>query len=90
MIRKHVFFSGKVQGVFFRANTKDKAQEFGVNGWVKNLPDGRVEAVFEGDEKKVDELIMWCKNNQPYARVDDVEIEEEDPSGEFSHFFVKR
>ncbi len=90
MIRKHAFFEGKVQGVFFRANTRDTAREKGVKGWVKNLADGRVEAVFEGPEKKVNEVIEWCKNNQPHARVDGVKVEEEEPTGEFDRFFVKR
>lgn len=85
-----MFFEGKVQGVFFRANTHDKAREFGVDGWVKNLRDGRVEAVFEGPEEKVDRLIDWCKHHQPHARVDDTEIHEEEPTGEFNEFFVKR
>ncbi|MBS3781079.1 MAG: acylphosphatase [Candidatus Thermoplasmatota archaeon] len=90
MIRKHCFFSGKVQGVFFRANTRDKAQEKGVKGWVKNLRDGRVEAIFEGPENRVDEVIEFCKNNQPHARVDDFEIKEEEPTGEFDSFRIKR
>ncbi len=90
MIRKHCFFSGKVQGVFFRANTRDKAQEKGVKGWVKNLRDGRVEAVFEGPEDKVDEVIRWCEQNQPHARVDEVEIKKEKPTGEFDTFFIER
>jgi len=90
MIRKHCLFSGKVQGVFFRANTRDKAKEKGVKGWVKNLRDGRVEAVFEGPEGKVNEVIEFCKKNQPHARVEDVEIEEEEPTGEFDSFRVKR
>ena len=90
MIRKHCFFSGKVQGVFFRANTREKAQEKGVKGWVKNLRDGRVEAVFEGPEDKVKEVIEFCKNNQPHAIVKDVEIEEEEPTGEFDSFRIER
>ncbi len=90
MIRKHAFFEGKVQGVFFRANTRDKAREIGVKGWVKNLPDGRVEAVFEGPEEKVDQVIKWCENNQPHARVDDVTVDIEKATGEFDRFFVKR
>lgn len=90
MIRKHCFFSGKVQGVFFRANTKEKAQEKGVRGWVKNLRDGRVEAVFEGPKQKVDEVIDWCKENQPHAKVEEVKIEEEEPTGEFDSFFIER
>jgi len=90
MIRKHCFFSGKVQGVFFRANTRDKAQEKGVKGWVKNLRDGRVEAVFEGPEEKVDDVIEFCKKNQPHARVDDIEIQEEEPTSQFDSFRIKR
>lgn len=90
MIRKHCFFSGKVQGVFFRANTRDKAQKVGVKGWVKNLKDGRVEAVFEGSKEKVEEVIEFCKNDQPHARVDSVDIEEEEPTGEFDSFSIKR
>lgn len=90
MIRKHCFFSGKVQGVFFRANTKDKAREEGVKGWVKNLPDGRVEAVFEGEEEKVEDVIEFCRNNQPHARVGDVKIEEQEPTGEFQSFQIRR
>jgi len=90
MIRKHVYFSGKVQGVFFRANTKEKAQEFSVKGWVKNLIDGRVEAVFEGQEKDVNKLIKWCKNNQPHARVDNVKVETKEPTGKFDDFIIKR
>ena len=90
MIRKRAFFKGKVQGVFFRANTRDKAQDEGIKGWVKNLPDGRVEAVFEGPKVNVDKVIEWCKHNQPYAKVDKVKVEEEEPTDEFDRFFVKR
>ena len=80
--RAHVYFSGKVQGVFFRANTERKARELGINGWVRNLPDGRVEAVFEGEKSAVEELIEWCRNKQPYARVTDTETVWEEPKGE--------
>ncbi len=90
MIRRHCFFTGKVQGVFFRANTRDKAKEEGIKGWVKNLKDGRVEAIFEGPEEKVNNVIEFCKNDQPHARVDGVEIEEEEPTGEFDSFFIRR
>ena len=58
--RAHVCVSGNVQGVFYRANTRDTARELGVDGWVRNLEDGRVEAVFEGPEPAVEELIDWC------------------------------
>ncbi len=79
MVRAHVFFSGRVQGVFFRAFTKENAQRLGVNGWVRNLPDGRVEAVFEGPKDRVEKLIYLCRYKHPHARVDDVEIYYERP-----------
>ena len=59
--RAHVRISGQVQGVFFRDSTRQKAEELGLAGWVKNLPDGRVEAVFEGPAEKVREMIRWCE-----------------------------
>jgi acylphosphatase len=79
--RAHVFVSGTVQGVYYRANTRDTAQEHGVDGWVKNLSDGRVEAVFEGPEDAVEAMVEWCHEGSPAARVDDVEVEYEDPRG---------
>ncbi len=89
MIRKHVYFKGRVQGVFFRANTKDKARKEGVKGWVRNLRDGRVEAVFEGTKDKVDEIILWCRNEQPNARVTDTEVNEEEYTGKFKNFDIR-
>jgi len=77
----HVFVSGRVQGVFFRATTRDTAREHGVDGWVKNLADGRVEAVFEGPEDAVEAMIEFCHGGSPQARVDDVEVEYGDPEG---------
>jgi acylphosphatase len=59
-VRAHVLVSGKVQGVFFRQKTQRQAQSFGVTGWVRNLPDGRVEAVFEGEEEAVKALVDYC------------------------------
>ena len=81
-VRAHVWFSGRVQGVFFRANTEKKARELGVRGWVRNLSDGRVETIFEGEESDVNALIEWCRTSQPYARVTDVEVAWEEPKGE--------
>jgi acylphosphatase len=81
-VRAHVFVSGKVQGVYYRANTRDTAREHGVDGWVKNLADSRVEAVFEGPEDAVEAMVEWCHEGSPAARVDDVEVEYEDPQGE--------
>lgn len=80
--RAHVFVSGRVQGVYYRANTRDTAQEKGIDGWVQNLSDRRVEAVFEGPESAVDEMVEWCHSGSPAADVDDVEVEYSDPDGE--------
>lgn len=79
--RAHVFVSGTVQGVFYRANTRDAARERGVEGWVRNLDDGRVEAVFEGDEAAVESMVEWCHTGSPRARVDSVEVEDEESEG---------
>ena len=79
--REHVFVSGTVQGVSFRANTRRKARTQGVDGWVKNLDDGRVEAVFEGPDAAVESMIEWCHEGPAAARVVDVEIREEEPEG---------
>ncbi|MFC6872228.1 acylphosphatase [Halobellus marinus] len=81
-IRAHVFVSGRVQGVYYRASTRDAARERGVDGWVKNLDDGRVEAVFEGDESAVEEMIEWCHTGSSAASVEDVEVSYEEPTGE--------
>ena len=82
MKRTHVFISGRVQGVWFRAHTREKAEELGISGWVRNLPDGRVEAVFEGEDEKVDEMVKWCHRGPPLSRVEKVDVEYETPKGE--------
>jgi len=76
-----VFVSGRVQGVFYRATTRDTARERGVDGWVRNLADGRVEAVFEGAAEDVEEMVEWCHEGSPQARVEDVDVEYGDPEG---------
>lgn len=78
-IRVHAFFTGRVQGVYFRANTQRKARELGLNGWVRNLRDGRVEAVFEGTEARINELIAWSRHSIPMANVISVEQVREEP-----------
>lgn len=88
--RVQLLISGLVQGIFFRANTQTKAEELGVNGWVKNLPDGRVEVVAEGDRKKLEELIAWSRQGPSGARVDRVEVGWEGATGEFSRFEIRR
>ncbi|WP_293033471.1 acylphosphatase [Natronococcus sp.] len=80
--RAHVLVSGNVQGVYYRATTRDTAREEGVDGWVKNLEDGRVEAAFEGPESAVESMLEFCHEGSPAADVDDVEVEYEQPQGE--------
>lgn len=80
-LRAHVLVSGTVQGVYYRANTRDAARERDVSGWVRNLDDGRVEAVFEGDENAVESMIEWCHTGSPRAQVDDVAVTREAPEG---------
>lgn len=87
--RVHVWISGRVQGVFFRAYTQDAARNHGVTGWVRNVPDGRVEAVFEGDASAVDAMVQWCHRGSPLSRVDGVEVHEEPYQGEFAEFGVR-
>jgi len=79
--RAHVYVTGRVQGVFFRATTRDRAQELGVDGWVMNLDDGRVEAVFEGNPDAVDAMVDFCYEGSDMASVSTVEVEEEEPEG---------
>jgi acylphosphatase len=72
--RAHVLVSGDVQGVFFRATTRDMASRLGLGGWVRNTSSGKVEAVFEGDREKVQEMVEFCTRGPPGAHVDDVEV----------------
>ena len=74
-----VRISGRVQGVFFRATCARRADELGVSGWVRNLPDGSLEAVFEGRERSIEAMLAWCREGPPYARVDAVEVRPEPP-----------
>ncbi len=86
--RIRIFVTGKVQGVFFRQALKVMAKKNDIFGWVKNLKDGRVEAVLEGDEEKVSRLVEWAHGGPANARVEDVEIRNENSTGEFSKFDV--
>ncbi|AZQ14686.1 acylphosphatase [Halorubrum sp. PV6] len=79
--RAHVYVSGRVQGVYYRATTRDTAQETGVDGWVRNLDDGRVEAVFEGPESAVEEMVAWCETGSRAASVGAVDATYEEPEG---------
>jgi acylphosphatase len=88
-IRAHLYVEGFVQGVFFRAETREEARRLGVTGWVCNLPDGRVEVVAEGEESVVKELINWCHKGPPGARVNKVEVKSELYQGGFDSFSVR-
>jgi acylphosphatase len=85
----HVYISGLVQGVFFRARTHEQARMLGLVGWVRNLPDGRVEAVFAGDEDKVDRAIQFCRVGPREAIVKDIAIHEEIWTDEFDDFSIR-
>jgi acylphosphatase len=80
--RVHLFVSGDVQGVGFRWYCRDEALERGVGGFVRNVPDGRVEAAFEGDPAAVDALVEWCRSGPRSATVTSMDVQEEDPVGE--------
>jgi acylphosphatase len=86
--RVRLFVKGKVQGVFFRQALKVTAKKNNVTGWVRNLKDGRVEALLEGDDVKVSTLVEWCHAGSANARVEDIDIKNEKYSGEFSKFEV--
>lgn len=88
-VRAHVVVSGRVQGVFFRSYTQERAYQWGLTGWVKNRGDGKVEAVFEGDEDKVKEMVEWCRKGPPGAHVTDLKVEWEEAKGEFTSFHIK-
>jgi acylphosphatase len=88
-LRAQVIIHGLVQGVSFRAYTRSQAALLGVKGWVRNIPDGTVQALFEGDKKKVEEMIAWCRQGPPGARVMQVEIVRESYRGEFKQFDIR-
>ena len=84
-----MYVSGRVQGVFFRQRTLRLARGEGLAGWVRNMPDGRFEAVFEGDAERVDRMIEWCRRGPEMAVVEEVEVAEEEPEG-LESFEVRR
>jgi acylphosphatase len=87
--RLHVVVDGRVQGVFFRARTREEACSLDLSGWVRNCPDGRVEAVFEGEKDKVEKILKWCKKGPPGAMVRNTEKNWGDATGEFDTFSIK-
>ena len=82
LVRLRLFVEGRVQGVWFRESARQQANRLEVNGWVRNLPDGRVEAVYEGAPAAVDELVDWTRRGPERAVVAAVEIHDEEPKGE--------
>lgn len=87
--RAHIYVGGYVTGVFFRYHTQELAQRLGVTGWVRNLHDGRVEAVFEGERAKVEEMVEFCRRGPSRATVTDAKLKWEEYRGEFSGFGIK-
>jgi acylphosphatase len=90
MKRIRVIIYGIVQGVFFRAATRRTAADLNLTGWVRNMDDGRVEAILEGEDADVDKMIAWCKVGPPAARVEKVDTAEEHYTGGFHDFTIKR
>jgi len=88
MLRKHVFISGRVQGVYFRVFVQETARETGVKGWVRNRRDGRVEAVFEGPPEALEKMIRRCWEGPPASRVENVELIDEAYQGEYTDFQI--
>ena len=89
-VRAHLMISGRVQGVCYRMETLYAAERFGVSGWVRNKPDGRVEALVEGTKPQVESLIKWCRTGPPASRVQDVEITWESHQGDLRGFEITR
>jgi len=87
-VRARVLIGGRVQGVNFRSGTRDEARAIGVEGWVRNLDDGRVEAVFEGPQAAVKRVVSWCYSGPSHARVERVEVQWEHPTGQERGFSI--
>ena len=87
--RAHVYVSGQVQGVFFRDSAREKAEQLGLAGWVRNIPDGRVEALFEGPSERVREMVRWCEEGPSHADVESVETEFEASREDLTGFEVR-
>jgi acylphosphatase len=88
--RAHVFVAGRVQGVFFRVETRSEAMKRNVAGWVQNTSDSRVEAIFEGKKADVEQLVDFCRRGPPGARVTEIDVQWETYTGEFKAFKIQR
>ena len=89
-VRAHIFVSGRVQGVFFRVETRYEAMKRNVAGWVRNTSGGRVEAIFEGEREDVEKLIEFCESGPPGARVTKIDVQWKEYTGEFKSFKIRR
>ena len=89
-VRAHIFVSGRVQGVFFRVETRYEAMKRNVAGWVRNTSGGRVKAIFEGERKDVEKLIEFCERGPPGARVTKIDVQWAEYNGEFKDFKIRR
>jgi len=87
-VRANVVITGKVQGVYFRAETQRAAKQRNELGWVRNRPDGSVEAQFEGDEPSVKAMLEWCRQGSPFSRVHHVDVRWENYTGDFDRFDI--
>ena len=85
---KYIIVSGRVQGVFFRKNAKQKAAEFKINGWVKNIPDDRVEIFAQGNEENLNTFINWCKQGPQNAIVENIEVTEKQADNNLKGFSI--
>jgi acylphosphatase len=90
LIRVHLLIKGRVQGVGYRANARRRAYQLDLKGWVRNLRDGSVEALVEGKKEQVDKFVRWCHRGPTMAHVQSIQVTEEEPTGEFSGFHVRR
>ena len=88
-INVHVIISGCVQGVWYRASTKQKAEQLGITGWVKNTIEGGVEAVFEGEKKNIEKAIKFCSRGPPKSKVSSCDVEWDKPVGGYQGFVIK-
>ena len=89
MVRRHLLISGIVQGVGYRWSCQRAAKGIGVSGWVRNLPDGRVEVVAQGTKEQVEQLIQWCYRGPEEARVSDIAVTDEETAGDFQDFRIR-
>jgi len=89
MKRVHLTVCGRVQGVYFRASTRDRARQLGLSGWVRNRSDGSVEILAEGDSARLEQFVVWCHNGPPGAMVTHLNTQWQDASGEIAGFMIK-